>query len=224
MGCRKEHKIENNIEKKHCPTCNSWKELNDFTKQSSSWDNLCRMCRNCFNQYKQNKRKTDLNYQQKELEYKKNYQLSGRKKEMSDKRYSENKEEIIKKQMVYNKKRYHEDMEYKMKTALRNRMNKCLKIKDIKKCNSTIELIGCTPNFVKEYLKKKFTEEMSWQNHGTFWHIDHIIPISAFDLNNEKEQIACFHYTNLQPLSVTDNLVKSNKYNEEEKKAFLNKF
>ena len=60
---------------------------------------------------------------------------------MSDKRYLENKEEINKKQMVYNKKRYHEDMEYKMKTALRNRMNKCLKIKDVKNKSKNLNML-----------------------------------------------------------------------------------
>ena len=53
---RKEHNIENNIEKKHCPTCDSWKALNEYNKQSSSWDNLGRMCRKCYNEYKRKKK------------------------------------------------------------------------------------------------------------------------------------------------------------------------
>ena len=46
------------------------------------------------------------------------------------------------------------------------------------------------------------------------YHIDHIKPISKFDLTNEEEQKKCFHYTNLQPLFAIDNLRKSNKYQE----------
>ena len=57
MGVRKNHIIENNIEKKHCPTCNEWKELIEFNKQSSSWDNLAGMCRKCFTEYRENMRK-----------------------------------------------------------------------------------------------------------------------------------------------------------------------
>ena len=54
-----------------------------------------------------------------------------------------------------------------------------------------------------------FKDNMSWDNHGhNTWHIDHVIPLSAFNLQDEEEyKIAC-HYTNLQPLSWQDNLKK----------------
>ena len=51
MGGKKNHIIENDIEKEHCPTCNEWKELIEFNKKSSSWYNLAGMCRKCFTEY-----------------------------------------------------------------------------------------------------------------------------------------------------------------------------
>lgn len=52
---------------------------------------------------------------------------------------------------------------------------------------------------------------MIWSNYGSYWHVDHIIPCSSFDLTNPEEQKKCFHFTNLQPLTAVDNMRKSSK-------------
>ena len=73
-------------------------------------------------------------------------------------------------------------------------------------------LIGCTIDQLKTYLESKFQPNMTWKNHSQFgWHIDHIIPCCSFDLTNEIQRQKCFHYTNLQPLWSTDNLIKGKK-------------
>ena len=64
---------------------------------------------------------------------------------------------------------------------------------------------------MKEYLESKFTKEMTWENYGKFWHIDHIIPIDVFNLLDINEQLMAFHWSNLQPLQATENIIKSNK-------------
>tara|TARA_B100000686_G_C16444298_1_gene788606 strand:+ start:141 stop:449 length:309 start_codon:yes stop_codon:yes gene_type:complete len=89
------------------------------------------------------------------------------------------------------------------------------------KKDKTCNLIGCSIYQLECHIEKKFEEYMNWSNYGN-WHIDHIIPCNAFDLNNEFEKRACFHYTNLQPLWASDNIKKGDKYCEEEKKDFLN--
>ena len=60
---------------------------------------------------------------------------------------------------------------------------------------------------------------MSWSNYGTGWygkgmsewHVDHIIPLTSFDLRIPEQQKLCFHYSNLQPLWALENLVKHDK-------------
>ena len=52
---------------------------------------------------------------------------------------------------------------------------------------------------------------MTWDN----IHIDHIKPVSKFNLDDEHEFLDCSHYTNLQPLLSADNLEKSNKWTDE---------
>jgi signal recognition particle GTPase len=76
----------------------------------------------------------------------------------------------------------------------------------------TEELIGCTIQELMAHLESKFVDGMSWDNYGVDgWHIDHIVPCSAFDFNNEDDAKRCNHYTNLQPLWAADNIRKRDK-------------
>jgi len=93
--------------------------------------------------------------------------------------------------------------------CLRSRINKSLKRNS--KSRHTLDLIGCSINFLKKHLQSKFKSGMSWSNYGK-WHVDHIRPCASFDLSKELEQRKCFHYTNLQPLWALENLRKSSKY------------
>ena len=210
MPNRKEHIIENNIRKKHCPTCDQWDELKEYHNNISSWDGLARMCKVCFTNYRNDKRKNDPKYREKDIEYNDKYKSSGRRREVNQIRYADKKDEIIKKHVAYLNKRYHEDIEFRITHSLRTRINKVVKLKNATKCARTIELISCTPTFLKGYLEAKFTDGMSWDNYGK-WHIDHIRPCASFNMLNEEEQRTCFHYKNLQPLWGPDNLEKGSK-------------
>jgi hypothetical protein len=102
--------------------------------------------------------------------------------------------------------------EYKIEHALRERVRKAVARDKGVKQKLTKELIGCDINTLKSHLESQFQEGMNWENHGSFgWHIDHIIPCTAFDLTKEEEQKKCFHYKNLQPLWWKENIQKSNK-------------
>lgn len=60
------------------------------------------------------------------------------------------------------------------------------------------------------HLENKFTDNMNWENYGSYWHLDHIIPISWFDL--EKDFNKAWDLSNLQPLKKEVNLSKGNRY------------
>jgi hypothetical protein len=49
---------------------------------------------------------------------------------------------------------------------------------------------------------------MNWNNYGTFWSIDHIIPVCKFDLTNENEKLQCWNWSNLMPVTVAFNSSK----------------
>lgn len=65
-----------------------------------------------------------------------------------------------------------------------------------------------------KHLEAKFAPGMTWDNYGVDgWHIDHIMPLAAFDLTDEQQRQQACHYTNLQPLWAAENLAKGAKVN-----------
>ena len=80
---------------------------------------------------------------------------------------------------------------------------------------TSIRLFGCDMINFRNHIESMFKDGMSWENYGQGgWHIDHIKPCSAFNLNLDSEWSKCFHYSNLQPLWPRENQKKSNKYTE----------
>ena len=85
-------------------------------------------------------------------------------------------------------------------------------LKNNHKTGSAVKDLGCTIEQFKVYLESKFTKGMNWDNYGLHsWHIDHVKPLSSFDLTDKEQFKKACHYTNLQPLWAKDNLIKSNK-------------
>lgn len=74
------------------------------------------------------------------------------------------------------------------------------------------DLTGYTVHELKLHLEKLFLKGMSWDNHGE-WHIDHKIPVSAFNFTTPEDLDfkRCWDINNLQPLWKKDNISKSNK-------------
>jgi 5-methylcytosine-specific restriction endonuclease McrA len=68
----------------------------------------------------------------------------------------------------------------------------------------------------REHIFKLFKPDMTFNNHGSVWHLDHIIPLSAlpFDTLEDENFKKAWQYTNLQPLYIKDNLMKHNKYDD----------
>jgi hypothetical protein len=71
------------------------------------------------------------------------------------------------------------------------------------------KLIGCDANTLCLILEAQFIPGMTWENYGSAWHVDHIIPVSVYDLTDPAQQRQAFHYTNLQPLWASANMAKS---------------
>ena len=97
---------------------------------------------------------------------------------------------------------------------MRIRGNLRTRISDLIRKNMTFkykhmsDLLGCDRKFFIDYIESKFEKDMTWENYGTYWHIDHIMPMFTFNLFNENEIRKCCHYTNLRPLTAKENLTR----------------
>lgn len=104
--------------------------------------------------------------------------------------------------------RYNLDPTFRMTVILRARLRKVM-TRD-QKSGRSLELLGCTAQELKEHIEKQFTKGMTWENQGE-WHVDHIIPCAAFDMDNPEHHKRMCHFSNLRPMWGKDNMVKSNK-------------
>lgn len=107
------------------------------------------------------------------------------------------------------REKYQNNLKFKIAETLRTRLSKA--IRRSQKAGSAVSDLGCSIEQFKTYIESLFLPKMTWENYGE-WHIDHVKPLSKFDLTNPEEvKIAC-HYTNLQPLWAKDNIKKRDNY------------
>lgn len=156
------------------------------------------------------KKRISKNYYETNREKYKNYrEIHKNEKKMYDKAYRKANRDKINKARRDKKKN---DPQYKLSILLRNRIRNALK--GNYKSGSAIKDLGCSIEYLKNYLESKFQEGMSWENWAhDGWHIDHIKPLASFDLSDRIQFLQACNYTNLQPLWAKDNIAKSDKIN-----------
>lgn len=126
---------------------------------------------------------------------------------------SNNEEKVALYNAEYIKNKKEKDISFKISCNIRSRISKQFARFKIDRMGKSSTLgVGCSSAELKEYIESKFQPSMTWDNYGhKGWHIDHIIPLAAFDLSNPEEFNRACHYTNLQPLWAKDNLAKGSK-------------
>ena len=145
---------------------------------------------------------------QKEYEDRKKWREDNRDKvyEYSKKWRQDNKDRL----REYHKVKYSNDPNYKLVCLLRAGTRRII-INGCKKNCKTLTMLDCSVEFIRQWLESRFDSEMTWDNHGKYWHIDHFMPVVCFDLSKPDNQNICFHWTNLQPLEGKANLSKGCK-------------
>lgn len=160
-------------------------------------------------EYNKKRRQSDpVRFQQ---EGKKWREENKEKKKETDKIYRvKNRETLNKKRFLRRKT----DIQFRLSLSLRSRTR--VAIKNNQKVGSAVRDLGCSIEDLKIHLENQFKNGMSWSNWThKGWHIDHIVPLSAFDLTDREQFLSACHYTNLQPLWAHENFSKggANKIN-----------
>ena len=216
---------------KTCSKCKKTKPISEFDPKR----NQCKECRkkHCKEYQQNNKKKWNeyikeyrKNNKEKIQEYQKEYRQNNqeKKKEYMEEYYQNNKEKIREYKKEYRKNNKEKLNEYQ-KEYDRNRRKKDPKYKLNSNISRSIsaslhgnkngrhweDLVGYTLDELKKHLEKQFTDGMDWDNYGE-WHIDHRIPLSAFNFT-KPEHIGfqrAWALENLQPLWAEENLSKTN--------------
>lgn len=107
---------------------------------------------------------------------------------------------------AYQTARRKRDGRFRMLLTCRGRLRRAVRVKITR--DKFRQLTGCSPKVLQDWIEQQFQPEMTWDNYG-LWEVDHIRPCSSFDMRIKSERLACFHYTNLQPLWRRANRQKS---------------
>lgn len=106
-------------------------------------------------------------------------------------------------------KMYHTNPNYRLKHRFRCSIGQAIRRGGAKCDGRALTLLGCDMNHLRKHIEGRFAPEMSWANYGKYWHVDHYIPCSFFNLNREEERLACFNFANLRPMEANANRIKN---------------
>lgn len=105
------------------------------------------------------------------------------------------------------------DLSYRLSKLLRNRFLRALH--GNYKTGSAVDALGCSIDYFKFHMARQFQKGMTWSNMGKGkgkWNIDHIIPMSSFDLTDIAQVAVACNYKNMRPLWQEDNGKKKAKH------------
>jgi len=134
----------------------------------------------------------------------------------------ENKEKCLEAVRKSNRKRRKNDPEYRALCNLRHRFKEVMGKTKKGGSERHDKLLGCSTKEFNQHIESQFTRQMTWENYGTYWHMDHILPCASFNQSDEAQVKVCWHWTNLQPLEAKANMAKSDTITEPQMNLLMN--
>ena len=134
-----------------------------------------------------------------------------------NKQYRENnREKILEYYSNYYKQKRKNDPEFRLRTNIRGAFYRFLNGNKEKSTSEYLKDCGYTRKELMKHLEEQFDQNMTWDNYGSYWHVDHIIPQSAFDYKNDQHIKWCWSLENLRPLEAWENMSKQDNIIPEE--------
>lgn len=214
---------------KTCSKCKQDKDIEQFNKKKASkdgHDSMCKQCQHKYDEARKDKRreyhriysskyyednKEHLKEKQREYyqnnkehyyEYEKERNKRPERIEYTNKRNIKYRQENIEKLREWDKQRHEQNkLSRNFSTAI------SMALKGAKANRHWEDLVPYNLEQLKQYLEIQFDENMNWDNYGTYWEVDHIIPQNLFDVTiaESKDFQICWSLMNLRPLEKSAN-------------------
>lgn len=177
------------LEYKICSKCKESKPKTEFHKSKTITTGLQNNCKDCNKANSKKQREENPDYWR---EW-----------------YLNNREYYNEYQRNYHYNRYHNDINYRIKKCLYSRLYNLICYQQHSETLS--DLLRCSDEFFMSWLKYQFDENMTESNYGRYWEIDHVLPISKFNMKNEDERRLIWDWKNIRPLEISENRSKGDK-------------
>ena len=190
--------------------------IEGFSKNKSTSDGLKSKCKKCANtrqaEYYANNREQKKAYN---AEHRSRPEIKAQRAEYQAayRALPENKERRNQRK----RDRYNSDSVYRTKCILSRSIRRGLKANGGTKCGKAFDYLPYSPEELNKHLEKQFDEHMNWDNHGTYWHIDHIKPHVMFNYDSldHPDFQKCWALENLRPLKASENISKGSLWEGE---------
>ena len=207
---------------KECSKCGETKDVSEYGKRKKNKDGLTCQCKSCISDknktyYQNNKERYKRWNRKNKLNNKERYKL------VNEEWIRANKEHLRNYQREYQNTRYREDVSFKLRLLLNNRIRLSLKqsrehkknkVKTNKEYyNKYFSVLDYSPEDLVEHIERQWIEGWDWNNYGEVWVVDHIYPHSKlpYDSIEHPNYKKAWALRNLRPLSKEDNSSKSDK-------------
>lgn len=239
------YEMYNEQGQKQCSKCKQWKSIDNFCTCTANRDGLSHYCRQCQHEYDMKRRETPYipNYLQHKdgkklcltckqwIDEHDFYKSSSSKDGLSSRcKYCQQKyDKEHREQILVRQRKYKQDAAKSPSFRLNDSFSAGIRtsLKENKAGQHWEDLVPYTLQQLKEHLESQFDENMNWNNYGSYWEVDHVIPKNTFEFTTytDKEFQICWSLDNLRPLEKVVNRQRpkdGSDISEELKQKILN--